>query len=398
MKWVFVFVAVFVSNIALGQKYIADYTVAKEEILRSIPREVIDKARNEFKILYIHTSHGTHVTYGLNGLQYYKQGDGELYAVKVVNILQTKVVTAPDSLELYDWYGSDLSQYETTFDEKTRAALDDPKYADINVVMWSWCSINYHEPAKYYLPKMKALIEEYGEGGSKIGTGEGQRAKPVKFIFMTGHADSNHNIGEGLPKNQADIIDDFCNANGYLCLDYFSIESHDMNGNYWDDAGDDSYSVKYRRSEDAVSYYFFQDYQDAHALGKDYFYNRDINDDINTGKHVNQHITANRKAYAMWWILARLTGWEDTPTTIKDDLKSKNRTNFIFNQNTNEIKLNDFTSGTFTCKVYSLAGNICFEKRTDSHVINLSDLRKGMYIVSLQRGNEVINKKIIINR
>ena len=25
--------------------------------------------------------------------------------------------------------------------------------------------------------------------------------------------------------------------------------------------------------------------------------------------HNSQHITANRKAYAMWWILARIAGW-----------------------------------------------------------------------------------------
>ena len=26
-------------------------------------------------------------------------------------------------------------------------------------------------------------------------------------------------------------------------------------------------------------------------------------------KDNSQHITANRKAYAMWWILARIAGW-----------------------------------------------------------------------------------------
>ncbi len=28
------------------------------------------------------------------------------------------------------------------------------------------------------------------------------------------------------------------------------------------------------------------------------------------GAHNSQHITANRKAYAMWWILARIAGWD----------------------------------------------------------------------------------------
>jgi hypothetical protein len=28
------------------------------------------------------------------------------------------------------------------------------------------------------------------------------------------------------------------------------------------------------------------------------------------GDHNSQHITANRKVYALWWILARIAGWE----------------------------------------------------------------------------------------
>ena len=51
-----------------AQKYIADHSVATEEVLRSIPAGYIDKARNEFVISYQHTSHGTHVSRGMYGL------------------------------------------------------------------------------------------------------------------------------------------------------------------------------------------------------------------------------------------------------------------------------------------------------------------------------------------
>ena len=47
---------------------------------------------------------------------------------------------------------------------------------------------------------MQTAIDEYGGGGAKIGSGSGAtRATPVTFIFMTGHANRNANIGEEHP-------------------------------------------------------------------------------------------------------------------------------------------------------------------------------------------------------
>ena len=45
-----------------GQKYIADYTVAKQEVLRQIPAEYIYLAKKNLRVAYQHTSHGTHVS------------------------------------------------------------------------------------------------------------------------------------------------------------------------------------------------------------------------------------------------------------------------------------------------------------------------------------------------
>ena len=66
--------------------YIADFTVATEQFIRNIPEEYIDYARNNFHIAYQHTSHGTHVSYGLFGLQDYKPGD-EVYLELPIMIL-----------------------------------------------------------------------------------------------------------------------------------------------------------------------------------------------------------------------------------------------------------------------------------------------------------------------
>jgi hypothetical protein len=183
-------------------------------------------------------------------------------------------------------------------------------------VMWSWCSINggieggHDVPG--YLSSMQALIDEYGPGGTKIGTGAGKaRAVPVAFVFMTGHAEAGANVGAGRPRDQAELITDYCAAKGYYCLDYYSIDSHDMDGAYYEDSGDDGDSATYVAAYDASAGSFCADWQASHAEGVDWYQNRNApGGGFEVGNHNSQHLTANRKAYAMWYILARIAGWD----------------------------------------------------------------------------------------
>jgi hypothetical protein len=290
-----------------NQSTIADHTVAKEVVLRSIPREYIDKARTTLHIAYQHTSHGTHVSRGLFGLPDYKDGDDVLFGI-------TNDAPEAGKLDFHDYAispyaapgeaAADLSSNETAFVQATRNFLDDEANEDINVVMWSWCNIAGHQVAINYLPGMDALISAYGAGGTKIGTGTGKRPNPVTFIFMTGHANQGSNTGDGNPKNQAALIIEHCQKHGYFCLDYYSIDTHDMDDNYWEDTGDDGNSAEYGGN-------FYADWQNAHQLGVDWYENRSSpGGSVAFGAHNSQHITANRKAYAMWWILARMAGWD----------------------------------------------------------------------------------------
>jgi len=374
-----------------AQSYIADYNVAKEDILRSIPQQYIDKARNNFKIAYQHTSHGTHVSFGLYGLPNYKNGDEQLFAI-------SRNMNVDDHLAFYDYalesYGepgvdaTDLSRDETAFIQTTRNFLDDPNNSEINVVMWAWCDIAGHQVETNYLPGMEMLIDEYGIRGTKIGSGAGQRIRPVHFIFMTGHANVNDNIGTGKPKNQADLITDYCNKNSYYCLDYFSIDSHCMNDYYYSDCSDDGDSDEYGGN-------YYKTFQDQGQLGQTYYENKNIpQGDIKFGQHNTQHITANRKAYAMWWILARLAGWDNAPTAARynmdDDL-------FYFNQTNKQIY---FTDNSYiknsNCCIYSITGSLVLEKTIHSSALSLRTLKNGLYIVTLITTHGSITKKIVI--
>ncbi len=286
--------------------FIASDSVGSEVVLRDIPNNYFEEARYNLHIAYQHTSHGTHVSYGLFGLPDYKNGDETLFAITNNSPQSGKLDFRDNVMAAYAESGtdaSDLSRNETAFIQATRNYLDDPDNSEINVVMWSWCNIAGHDVVNNYLPGMQLLIDEYSEDGSKIGSGAGQRQNAVTFIFMTGHANKDNNVGDGKPKNQASLIVDFCKKNNYYCLDYYGIDTHDMDSNYWEDAGDDG--------DSSTGGDFYSDWQNSHSVGNGYYENKSSpGGAVTCGAHNTQHITANRKAYAMWYILARIAGWD----------------------------------------------------------------------------------------
>ena len=258
----------------------ADYSIALESAFRKIPQSAIDKAKSDLRIAFFHTSHGSRVIDGMDGLLRYKTGDAEKYAFTS----DGSVVAGKLSIDDHNADYGDLSTQETLVDghtqwyHTTKTYLDDPEHSHINVIMWSWCNPDGHDHQRY-IDNMEALIVEYPQ---------------VQFVFMTGHPNGD---GEAAGNNSAyychDLISKHCKTNNRFLIDYWDIETHGMDNVYYPDANDDGVS-----GENS----FYVDWMSSHVLGTDYFAGNVV--------HATQPITGNRITYASWWLWARLAGWD----------------------------------------------------------------------------------------
>jgi hypothetical protein len=168
---------------------------------------------------------------------------------------------------------------------ETRKYLD--KNNDINVVMWSWCGQLSGASSWYvktYLNTMQALEKDYPR---------------VTFVYMTGHLDGTGE--EGTLARNNNQIREFCVNNGKVLYDFADIESYDPDGVYFGD----------RYANDACDYdsngdkkqdrNWAQEWQDKHIKGVDWYQCEAAH---------SQPVNANMKAYAAWWMMARIAGWD----------------------------------------------------------------------------------------
>jgi hypothetical protein len=169
----------------------------------TLPATVLDFIRDNYRIYYGHTSHGSQIMTGLDMLA----SEGPEYAL-------------PDFHEV----SGDLGHNgDVTWANSTRAFLDGHP-DEYNVVMWSWCggvSDNTADGIQTYLDTMTQLEAEYPY---------------VTFIYMTGHLDGTGTGGNLHARNNQ--IRDFTSANGRTLFDFADVESYDPAGHHYPDASD----------------------------------------------------------------------------------------------------------------------------------------------------------------
>jgi chitodextrinase len=284
--------------------------------IAAIPEAAITQAKQNLQIAYGHTSHGSQITDGMSGLVAFMNNRG--YPNNLYSFNNTG---SGGALRLYDtpFAGAyDLGNpNRTAWATATRSYLGSPNAQgrgntrpDINVIMWSWCGQADGSPdeIQLYLNQMHALESEY---------------PGVRFVYMTGHLVGTGGAGNLNQRNNQ--IRAYCRTNNKTLFDFADIESYDPDGlvNYMErfateDCNYDSNGDNWPDRNWAI------DWQNSHTEGVDWYY---------CGAAHSQPLNANRKAYAAWYLWARIAGWQpvadSTPPSIPAGLHT---TTILYNR------------------------------------------------------------------
>ena len=287
------------SSVSLSQDVIiANHTIAKLSLL---PDEWIDSAKANLHIAYGHTSHGSQLITGMEGLVNWK---GAQYAFNEGGL--------NGALDVDDYAfpgASDLGNPDrTAWATATRNYLNNPENYDVNVVIWSWCgqvSSATEADINTYLDLMNGLENDY---------------QNVKFVYMTGHLDGTGTNGNLNLRNEQ--IRNYCLTNGKILYDFNDIESYDPDGIYYLDKYANDNCDYDSDGNGSLDKNWAIDWQNSHIINVDWY-------DCSAAH--SQPLNGNLKTYAAWWLWAKLAGW-DSATGI-DNPDEPSLVNFQLFQN-----------------------------------------------------------------
>ncbi len=269
--------------------------------IAAVPQEWVEQAKADLHIAYGHTSHGSQVTSGMSGLVAFMNGLG--YSA---NLYAWNNGGTGGALDLRDTPfsgASDLGNPNwTAWEAATRTYLD--AHPDVNVVIWSWCGQVSGASAgniDAYLTLMDGLESDY---------------PGVTFVYMTGHLDGSGLTGNLHLRNEQ--IRTYCRDHGAVLFDFADIETYNPDGDYFGDkhATDGcNYDANGNGTTEATGEPALPingdanwaiEWQGSHEEGTDWY---------TCGAAHSQPLNANRKAYAAWWLWARIAGWDGTGGT-----------------------------------------------------------------------------------
>jgi hypothetical protein len=249
-----------------GDGYTIDHTCTD---IDQIPPAWIDSAQALLKVHYAHTSHGEQLTVGLERI------DQALFGYEV-EIGYCELPEVPGVLCIFDGQSSetyitpDLYWQGSGALDMTREVLDGNP--DLNVSMWAWCTqCDYYsaEEVQQYLDAMTQLESEY---------------PGVTFVYFTGNAQATGADGYNRAvRNQQ--IRDYCDQYDRMLFDFEDLDS------WWFDSS----TQQWEQATDTWEGHVF-------PVEHPEFYGDEAG-----------HTTfesCEQKGRAVWWMMARLAGWE----------------------------------------------------------------------------------------
>jgi uncharacterized protein YjdB len=275
----------FLLQIAVAQhgQIIIDHNCTR---LGDIPATYITQAKSTLHIAYEHTSHGSQIIDGMTGLFNWK---GSAYAWNNGGL--------NGALDIHDngiTGGTDLGSPDfTAWAAATRTYLRNTANSNVNVVMWAWCgqlSTASESDVNTYLGLMNSLETDYPR---------------VKFVYMTGHLDGTGTSGNLHRRNEQ--IRTYCRNNQKILYDFADIESYDPDNNYYLNRAANENCDYDSNNDGSLDRNWAITWQNSHTLNVDWY---------NCTSAHSQPLNANRKAYAAWWLWARLAGWNGSPPAI----------------------------------------------------------------------------------
>lgn len=352
-----------------------------------VPVEYINAAKANLHISYGYTSHGRQIIKGmdfLDGFMNTKPGYPQgLFAHDPYNVAGKLHFDIEGNL-------SDDAGYYPDWVNETRDFLGTPdsngrgsSRPEFNVIIWAWCSqlswYSTEDVYNMYLNDMNQLEEDY------FG---------VTFIYMTGHSDGSGLEGD-LHRNNT-TIRNYCVANNKVLFDFYDIECYDPDGNYYGD----------KHVTDGCYYdgggNWAQDWQNSHIEGVDWYL-------CNIEYEHTEPIVCNMKAWAIWWLWARLAGWEGPEGTRAADNNPVTVTSFALQQNypnpfnastTIEFTLTEKTEVTLA--IYNINGQIVQTALDEirnagkySVQVTMTDNPTGIYYYTLQAGRQRLTRKLL---
>jgi len=286
--WIVAFALSGALSSALAQSIIVDHTCTR---LTDIPAAAITDAKARLHIAYGHTSHGSQLIDGMEGLvTFMNRFPNDAYADDLFAFNSGGSGGALDLRDTPFSGASDLGNpNRTAWSSATRTYLaDNPT---VNVIVWSWCGQVDGSQAdiQSYLDQMSALERDYPQ---------------VKFVYMTGHLNGGGAAGNVNVRNNQ--IRAYCRTNNKILYDFADIESYGPGGttNYMELFANDNCDYD-SDGNGSLDRNWATEWQATHTQNLDWY-------DCSAAH--SQALNGNRKAYAAWYLWARLAGWSGSQT------------------------------------------------------------------------------------